>query len=120
MGQGVAHGRVALQQLHFFAAFGKHLLQHGALRIHLRFLVHQHDPGLGQGAPFARSRRFQARQQAHQGGFAGTVGANQPQALFFPHMQGQVVKKGADAEVFAHPHQADQAHALEGWRWPSR
>ena len=61
MGQGLAHGRVALQQLHFFAALGKHLLEHSALRIHLRLLVHQHDPGLGQGAPLPGSGRFQAR-----------------------------------------------------------
>ena len=116
MAQGIAQGRVAAQQLHLFAAFGEHLFEHRALRIHLRFLAHQHDAGLAKHPPLAGAGGLQARQQPHQGALARPIGANQPQPLLLPHVQGEVVEQGADAEVLADSHQADQAHALEGWR----
>jgi len=35
-------------------------------------------------------------------------------------MQGEVVEQGADAEVLADLHQADQAQGLGRYRWDSR
>lgn len=40
--QALAHRQKAQQQLPLLAAAGHHLLQHGAFRVQLRVLVHQH------------------------------------------------------------------------------
>jgi hypothetical protein len=85
------------------------LLQHGALRIHLGLLAHQHDSGLGQHPPLAGARGLQPRQYPHQGGFARAVGADQPEPLPLADVQAEPVKQGADAEILADINQADQA-----------
>ena len=111
LGQGLAHGRIAAQQLHLFAAAGKHLVEHGALWIQLRFLAHQHHAAARQHPPLTGTGGLQARQHLQQGAFAGAVGANQPQPLPLAHVQIQVFKQGADAVILADTHQADQTHA---------
>ena len=116
LGEGLAHLRVAAQQLHLLAAVCEHLLEHGALRIDLRLLAHQHHPRLGRQPPLPLPRRLLAGQQAQQGGLAGAVRADQPQPVALLHVQGELVEQGANAEVLADLHQADQAHALEGRR----
>ena len=119
-GEGLTDLGVAPQQLHLLAAVGEDLLEHGSLRIHLRLLAHQDDARLGEHPAAASARGLKTGQDAHQGGLPGAVGANQAQAFPFADVEGQPVEEGADAEVLADIHQADQAHRLGECRCASR
>ena len=108
----LAQGRVLPQQGHLLAAPGKHLLQHGVLRVQPGLLVDEHHPGAGGAAALAAAEGFNARQHLQQGALAGAIGADQPQPLACADVQAEVFKQGADAEVLAGIHQADQAQGV--------
>ena len=85
-GQGLAEPFVVAQQRHPFAAAGEHLLQHGALRVQVGFLVEQHHLQPGGAAPLAALQRFAARQHLQQGALAGPVRADQAQPVPLAHV----------------------------------
>ncbi len=118
-GDRLAQPQVLAQQGHLFATAGEHLLQHGVLRIHGGFLVHQHHPGPFRAAALAFTERLYPSQHLEQGRFAGAIGANQPQAIPLTDVQVEAGKQGADAEILARPHQADQAQR-PSWRCCSK
>ena len=122
--QGLAELLMALQQHHPFAATGEHLLKDRELWIQRRFLIQEHHAGFRGAAPFPLIEGFPSGQHPQQGAFAGAVGADQAEAIPFAHVQVQIGEQGAQAEVLARTHQADQAHdarpAPVAWRCRSR
>ena len=63
----LAEPQVLAHQRHFFAAAGEHLLEHGALFIQLRFLVHQHHPGSRRTAAGTLTQGLYPCQHLEQG-----------------------------------------------------